>query len=96
MDGGVMSRARSMPRRHHILKSLASGVPVPVLAGDADPTLACCVAPISEIVGIHIDHQCDPIPFPRFTSHHVEAKPAGRRPIKIFGRHGVKLGGGTA
>jgi hypothetical protein len=92
-----------MPRRQHILKSLASGVPVPVLAGDTDPTLACCAArailvgmdieprreingAVFEIVGMHIDHQCAPIPFPRFTSHHVEVKPTGRRPIKIFGR----------
>jgi hypothetical protein len=29
-----------MPRRHHVLKGLPSGIPVPVVAGDTNPTFA--------------------------------------------------------
>jgi hypothetical protein len=48
-----------VPRGDHVFQRVPGGILVPVLARDADPTMACRTV---EVVGVHVDHQCDPIP----------------------------------
>jgi hypothetical protein len=38
-----------VPRGDHVLQRVPGGIPVPVLAGDADPALVCCTAPAERL-----------------------------------------------
>src|SRR2546429_113553 len=49
--------APSMPSGHHVLKSIPSGVPIPVLARNEDPALACSTLPRAIVLGVDIE-QC--------------------------------------
>jgi hypothetical protein len=48
---------RSMPRRHHVLKSLPGGIPVSMLARDTNPALACCAVPRAILLGMDIEQR---------------------------------------
>ena len=72
-----------MPRGQHVVYSGHCGIPVPVLAGDADPYFAPRFAKAApQLVRVHVDHQRDPSPFVRvFFAHHGHVPP-GRRPVE--------------
>ena len=82
-------------------KSIPGGILVAVLARDANPALACRAVPGAivlgvdicqeiagasfKIVGMHIDHQCDPIPL----AHFVASRRA--QTSRAVGDQGIRL-----
>ncbi len=51
-----LCKPRSMPRGHHVIKSIPGGILVAVLARDANPALACRAVPGAIVLGVDIEH----------------------------------------